>query len=85
MDQISLYIYKKLCDLDRDLKQAAFNLLTQKIPLIGYIVTGQQHTFATFKSQNITSLFQYKVVSTPLYVLENQCFERIPIYYQNQL
>ena len=25
-----------------------------------------------------------KVVSSPLYVLENQCFERIPIYYQNK-
>ena len=44
---------KKLCDLDRDLKQNAFILLTQKFSLIGYIITGQRQTFATLKSQNI--------------------------------
>ena len=32
MDQTSLSIYKKLCDSDRDLKQTAFILLTQKFP-----------------------------------------------------
>ena len=85
MDQTSLNIYKKLCDLDRDLKQTAFILLTQKFPLFGYIITAQRHTFATLKSQIVISLFQCKVVSSPLYVLENQCFERIPIYYQNKL
>ena len=40
MDQTSLNIYKKLCNLDRDLKQTAFILLTQKLPLNGYIITG---------------------------------------------
>ena len=80
MNQTSLNIYKKLCDLDRDLKQTAFLLITQKFPLVGYIITGQRHTFATLKSQNLISLFKYKVVSSPFYVLENQCFERIPIY-----
>ena len=49
IDQTSLNIYKKLCDLDRDLKQAAFVLLTQKFPLDGYRITGQRHTFATLK------------------------------------
>ena len=75
---------QKLCDLDHDLKQTAFILLTQKFPLVGYIITGQRHTFATLKSQDVISLYQCKVVSSPLYVLENQCFERIPIYYQNK-
>ena len=32
MDQTSLNIYKKICDLDRDLKQTAFILLTQNFP-----------------------------------------------------
>ena len=85
IDQTSLNIYKKLCDLDRDLKQTAFILIKQKFPLVDYFFTGQRHTFATLKSQNVISLFQCKVVSSPLYVLENQCFERIPIYYQNKL
>ena len=85
MDQTNLNVYKKLCDLDRDLKQTAFILLTQKFPLVGHIITGQRHTFATLKSQNVISLFQCEVVSSPLYVLENHCFERIPIYYQNKL
>ena len=40
MDQTSLNIYKKLCDLDRDFKQTAFILLTRKFPLNGYIITG---------------------------------------------
>ena len=35
MDQTSSSIYKKPCDLDRDLKQTAFLLLTQKFPLVG--------------------------------------------------
>ena len=78
MDHKNLNIYKKLCDLYRDLKQSAFILLTQKFPLVGYIITGQRHTFATLKIQNVISLFQCKVVFTPLYFLENQCFERIP-------
>ena len=85
MDQTSLNIYRKLCDLDRELKQTAFFLMTLKFPLVGYIITGQRNTFATLKCQNVISLFQCKVVSSPLYVLENQCFERIPIYYQNKL
>ena len=85
MVQTSSNIYKKLCDLDRDLKQTAFILLTRKIPLVGYITPGQRHTFATLKSQNVISLFQCKVISTTLYVLENLCFERIPINYQNKL
>ena len=85
MDQTSMNIYKKRCDIDRDLKQTAFILLTQKFLLVGYIITGQRHTFATLKSQNVISLFQCKVVSSPLYVLENQCFERVPLYYQNKL
>ena len=76
---------KKLCELDRDLKQTAFIPLTQKFPLVGYIITGQRHTFATLKSQYVISLFQGKAVSSPLYVLESQCFERIPIYYQNKI
>ena len=67
------------------MKQTAFIFLTQKFPLVGYIITGQRHIFATLKSQNSISLYQYKVVSSPLYVLENKCFERIPIYYQNKL
>ena len=85
MDQTSLNFDKKLCDLDRDLKQTAFILLTKKIHLFGYVIKGQRHTFATLKSQNVISLFKCKVVSLPLYILENQCFERIPIYYQNKL
>ena len=85
MDHTNLSIYKKLCDLDRDLKQTAFILLIQKIPLVGNVITGQRHKFATLKSQNLISLFQFKVVSSPLHVLENQCFERISIYYQNKL
>ena len=85
MDHTSLSIYKKLCDLDRDLKQTTFILLTQKFPFIGYVITGQRNTFATLKGSNVISLFQCKVVSSHLYVLENQCFERIPIYYQNKL
>ena len=85
MDHTSLSIYKKLCDLDRNLKQTAFIFLTQKFLLVRYVITGQRHTFATLKSSNVFPLFQCKVVSSPLYVLENQCFERIPIYYQNKL
>ena len=79
MDHASLDIYKKLCDLDRDLKQTASILLTQKFHPVGYVITSQRHTFATHKSQKVISLFQCKVVSSPLYVSENQCFERIPI------
>ena len=85
VDQTSLNIYKKLCDLYRDLKQTAFILLKQKFLLVVYIITGQRHTFATLKIQNVISLFQCIFVLSPLYVLENQCFERIPIYYQNKL
>ena len=62
MDQSSLNIYKELCDLDRDLKQSAFSLLIQKSRLVGYIITGQRHTFATLKSQKVISIFQFKVV-----------------------
>ena len=79
MDHTSLSIYKKLCDLDRDFKQTAFMLLTQKFFLVCYVITGQRQTFATLKNQNVISLFECKVVSSPLYVLENQYFERIPI------
>ena len=85
MDHNSWSIYKKLCDLDRDLRQIAFILLTQKFPLVGYIITGQQHTSATLKSSNVFSLFQCRVVSSPLYVLENQSFERVPIFKQDKL
>ena len=85
MDHTSLSIYKKLCNLDRDLKQAAIILLTQKFPLVGYFIKGQRHTFSTLKSSNVISLLQCKVVSSPLHVLENQCLESIPIYYQNKL
>ena len=86
IDHTSLSIYKKHWDLDRDFKQkTAFILLTQKFPLVGYVITGQRHTFATQKNSNVFSLFQFKVVSSPLYVLEKQCFERILIYYQNKL
>ena len=84
MDHTSLYIYKKHCVLDRDLKQTAFSLLTQKFRLVGYFITGQPHTHCT-EQYNVISLFQCKNVSSPLYVLENQCFERFPIYYQNKL
>ena len=85
MDHASLSNYKNFCDLDRDLKQTAFILLTGKFPLVGYVITGQRHTFATLKSSNVISLFQCKVVSSPLYALKKQCFERILIYYQNKL
>ena len=71
MDHTSHSIYKKLCDLDRDLKQTAFILLTQKFPIVGYIITRQRHTLTTLKRSNVISLFQCEVVSSPLYVLEN--------------
>ena len=57
MDHTSLSIYKKLCDLDRELKQTAFILLTQKFPFVGYVITVQRHTFATLESSNVISLF----------------------------
>ena len=58
----------------------------QNLPkTLGYIITGQRNTFATLKSANLFSLFQCKSVSTPLYVLENQIFESIPVFYQNKL
>ena len=85
MDHTSLNIYKKLCDLDRDLKQTTFILLTQKFPLVDYVITGQRNTFTTLKSQNVISLFQCKTVLSQLYVLKDQYFERIPIYYPNKL
>ena len=85
MDYTSLSIYKKFCVLDRDLKQTVFIFLSQKFFLVGYIIAGQRHTFATLKNSNVSSLFQWKVASSPLYVLEIQCFERIPIFYQNKL
>ena len=85
MDHMSPFTYTKSCDLDRDLKQTAFILLTQKFPLVGYVITGQRHSFATLKSSNFISLLECKVVSSPLYVLESQCFERITLYYQNKL
>ena len=40
MGRTSLNIYINQCDLDSDLKQTAFILLTQKFPLVGYIITG---------------------------------------------
>ena len=61
IDHTSLNIYLNLCDLDRDLKQTAFILLTQKFPLVGYVITGQ-HTFATLKRQNVIPLFQCLVI-----------------------
>ena len=61
LEQRSLFLYKKLCDLDRDLKQTAFILLTQKFTLGGYVITGQRHRFATLKNSNFISLFQCKV------------------------
>ena len=76
---------KKLCDLDRDFEQTTFILITQKCPVVGYVITRQRHTFATLESSNVISPFQRKVVSSPLYVLDNQCFERIPIFYQKKL
>ena len=85
MDHTCLNFYQKLCNLDRDWKQTTFILITQKFPSVGYIITGKRHTFATLKRQNVISLLQCKIVSSPLYVLENQCFERILIYYQNKL
>ena len=84
MEYTSLSIHKKLFDLDRDLEQTAFIFLTQKFPIVGYVITGQRHTFATLKSSNVISLFPCKVVPSLLDVLENQCFERIPIFYKNQ-
>ena len=63
MEHTCLSIYTKLCDLDRDLKQTAFILLTQKFSIVGFVITGQRHTFATLKSSNVISLFQCKAVS----------------------
>ena len=85
MDQTSLKTDKKLFDLDRNLKQTALILLTQKFSLVGNVITGQRHIFDTLRSQNVISHFQCKVVSSPLYVWENQYFERIPFYYQSKL
>ena len=85
MHHTSLSIYKRLCDLDRDLKQTVFILLTLKFPLVGYGNTVKRHTFATIRNSNKISLFQCNVVSSPLYVLQNQCYESIPIFCQNKL
>ena len=82
---MSLSIHKKLCDLGRDLKQTAFVLLNQKFSLVDYVITGQRNTFATRKNSKIISLFHCRVVSSLLCVLENQCFQRIPIFQPNKL
>ena len=70
MDHTILSIYKKLCDLDRDLKQPAFYLTNTKISQVGYIIKGQRTTSATLKNSNVLSLFQSKTVSSPKYVLK---------------
>ena len=53
MNHTSLSTYKKLGGLDRNLKQTTFILLTQKCPVIGYIITGQKNTFATLKNSDL--------------------------------
>ena len=53
MSHTSLCISKNPCNLGCDLKQTAFILLTQKLPLVGYINTGQQNTFATLTNSNL--------------------------------
>ena len=53
MNQTSLSTYKKLGGHDRNLKQTTFILLTQKSPVVGYIITGQKNTFATLKNFDI--------------------------------
>ena len=49
-----------------------WSLQSTKITPTFDINTGQRHIFATLKNQNVISLFQCKVVSSSLYVLENQ-------------
>ena len=61
MDHTNLSIYKKLFDLDRDLKQTAFILLTQKLPLVGYVITGQRKIFATLKVKMLSHSFNVKL------------------------
>ena len=52
---------------------------------VRYVIKGQRNTFATLKSSNVISFFHRKTVSSPLYVLENQCLEQNPILYQREL
>ena len=85
MDHTSLSNYKRLCDLECDLKQTAFILLTQNFPLVGYITAGQRNTFTTLKISIFMQLFQFKTISSPLFVQESQGFERIPKFYQNDI
>ena len=76
-DHTILSIYKKLCNLDRDLNQTAFILLlTPRFPLVGYLIKGQRNTFATLESSNV--IFNCKTVSSPLYVLRTNTSNAYP-------
>ena len=76
MGQTSLSTYKNFCDTDHDLEQSTLILLTQKFPLGNTIATKKVHKLFHFFNVN-PSLRRF-------YVMENQFFERIPIYNQNK-
>ena len=81
--RVSSYM-QKLCNLDRDLKQTAFVLKTQKFRLVAYVITGQRNTFTTLKSSIVFSFFQCTTVSSTVYVLEDQFYARIPIFFSKR-
>ena len=61
MDYTSLSIYKELCDLDHDLNQTTFILLTQKFPIVRFIITGQRKVLMLSHSFNAKLFHQHFV------------------------
>ena len=57
MNQTILKIYQKLCEIVRDPNQIAFILLTQKIALVGYIIT-KKYIVNKFYTPSMYSVFE---------------------------
>ena len=82
MNQTSLSIYKKIWRSRSQFKTDRFYIVNTKIFISGIY---RHRTAKHICNTNVFSLIQFKTVSSLHYVLENQCFERIPVFYQSNL
>ena len=65
MDHKSLSIYKKFCDLDRDLTSTAFILLKEKVLLLDRLLRIIETHLSQLKAPMYFFFFQCKTVSFP--------------------
>ena len=82
----AIEFFSQICEQTRNIRQLTLTKVQKKTPLLGYILTGDRSIFVKQEGVNAMKMYKSAKKSSPLYVSQTrECYDKLPILYQNRV